>query len=278
MKFIGFFLLGMAVSLNAVAVTLDDCSSIPAFTAANANCKVQAFIDSGGDSGSDRTDTNTTIDETDFVLNFEVHANDDLVTLLQGVTRTVLGTEFIPVNTANNAGSSTSSAGIGGITLVDTVSGNVMSNDSATAVTTDVFNNDLEIKATATLLSSNIGTFGILMLDSEGTYNYFLNTDFAATQDIGHLEVANDQFSYQLTDIFTGITDTGTLTIRIIGNSNQESVHFSPLLAPIFDPATSRLTIPEIRTISGRSRYSGVLELNPDTGAFDIVNVETVEE
>ena len=278
MKTIGLFLLGAAVSLNVSAVTLEDCSSIPAFTKENAECKVQAFIDAGGDSGSDRTDTNTTIDETDFVLNFEVHANDDLVTLLQGVTRTVLGTEFIPVNTANNAGSSTSSAGIGGITLVDTVSGNVMSNDSATAVTTDVFNNDLEIKATATLLSSNIGTFGILMLDSEGTYNYFLNTDFAATQDIGHLEVANDQFSYQLTDIFTGITDTGTLTIRIIGNSNQESVHFSPLLAPIFDPATSRLTIPEIRTISGRSRYSGVLELNTSTGAFDIVNVETLEE
>ncbi|SFP90231.1 beta strand repeat-containing protein, partial [Pseudomonas borbori] len=60
------------------------------------------------------------------------------------------------------------------------------------------------------------GTYGTLTLDAGGSYTYTLDNTRAAVQDLDTGEVADEVFTYTITDA-DGATDTATLTIKVSG-------------------------------------------------------------
>ncbi|WP_170164182.1 beta strand repeat-containing protein, partial [Gallaecimonas pentaromativorans] len=86
-----------------------------------------------------------------------------------------------------------------------TASGNVLSNDSQGAD-----------GATVTTIGTFTGTYGTLMLYSDGSYTYTLNNNLAAVQGLSEGETLLDTFNYSLVD-GDGDTSGAVLTITING-------------------------------------------------------------
>ena len=68
------------------------------------------------------------------------------------------------------------------------------------------------------------GTYGQLVLNSDGTYTY---SPFASTQALAQGQIVQDSFTYTVSD--GSLSDTGTLTIAVTGNND----------APVANPDTA---------------------------------------
>ncbi|QSI78358.1 VCBS domain-containing protein [Niveibacterium microcysteis] len=64
-----------------------------------------------------------------------------------------------------------------------------------------------------------VGTYGTLTLNSDGTYNYALNNTSTAVQNLTAGQVANDVFTYTISDGHGG-TATTTLTVAVTGTQD----------------------------------------------------------
>ncbi|MFN2201851.1 MAG: VCBS domain-containing protein, partial [Caldilineaceae bacterium] len=96
-----------------------------------------------------------------------------------------------------------------------TASGSVLSND------TDVDNGAVLTVAAVNGNSTNVGiavtgTYGSVIINSDGSYTYTLDNADPDTQALGQGEVVTEEFQYTVTDEY-GATDTATLTLTITG-------------------------------------------------------------
>jgi len=112
---------------------------------------------------------------------------------------------------------------------VDSVSGNVTDNDTdadaslgdtKTVVAVGTSGADSSSDNVGTTL---IGTYGSLRLDANGQWDYSLNNESAATQELTQDQVAYDAFTYTVVDA-NGATSTSTLTITVTGTNDVPSI------------------------------------------------------
>ena len=145
------------------------------------------------------------------------------------VTITINGTNDSPVANADTGAVTESGVVSGGNTPTDgisTATGNVLTND------TDV---DADEKATlkvsavdfggseGTVGSALIGTYGLLVLNVDGTYTYTLDNTFDTTQALKQGQTATEVFTYTVVDV-NGAISTSTLTITVTGTNDRPEI------------------------------------------------------
>ncbi|MFG0379919.1 VCBS domain-containing protein [Pseudomonas sp. zbq_18] len=103
--------------------------------------------------------------------------------------------------------------------------GNVLSNDTdvdagdsltVTAVRTGA---ETDSGTAGTVGSVLIGQYGSLVLNADGTYQYFVDSSNPAVQALNLLETLTERFTYQATDL-GGLSDLAQLTILIVGRND----------------------------------------------------------
>jgi VCBS repeat-containing protein len=105
---------------------------------------------------------------------------------------------------------------------VPTASGNVLQNQTHSGAPGGTFADaaDTDFEAlTVTTTGTFNGTYGALVLNSDGSYTYTLNNSNAAVQALDDGETLADSFNYSVTDGFN-TPDSSTLTITIFGTND----------------------------------------------------------
>ena len=172
------------------------------YTLNNANAAVQAL-----DNGETLTDT------------FTYAASDGATSLNSTLTITIFGTNDAPTVAADTNWSKEDTN--------TTATGNVLQTiahaGAPSGSFSDVADSDTDVEPlTASLVSSATGTYGSLVLNSDGGYTYTLNSANGAVQALDTGETLTDTFTYAAND---GTTSTnGTLTITIFGTNDAPTV------------------------------------------------------
>ncbi|KJZ16923.1 hypothetical protein TW86_05950, partial [Halomonas sp. S2151] len=115
------------------------------------------------------------------------------------------------------------------------VSGNVLSNDTTGADTTDADPASVALDAPA-----GAGQYGTLTLNSDGSYTYQLDNDDPRVQALSGEEKLTETFAYTLTDA-DGDTSPATLTITVTGT--DDGVSLSGLASEGSDVAVSEANL-----------------------------------
>ena len=149
------------------------------------------------------------------------------------VTITITGTNDSPIANADTGAVTESGVLNGGNTgTAGTASatGNVLTND------TDIDDGETVSLAvsevsfagsTGAIGSALTGTYGSLVLNSDGSYTYTLDNDDADTQALKQGESATEVFTYTAVDV-NGATSTNTLTITVTGTNDQPVITSTP--------------------------------------------------
>jgi T1SS-143 domain-containing protein len=173
------------------------------YTLANGNAAVQ-----GLDDGETLTDT------------FTYAASDGTTSTNATLTITIFGSNDAPTVAADTNWSKEDTN--------TTASGNVLQNIAHNGAPDeqsrgDVADSDVDVEPlTASLVSSGTGSFGSLVLNSDGSYIYTLNNDSAAVQGLDDGETLTDTFTYAANDGTT--SSNATLTITIFGSNDAPTV------------------------------------------------------
>ncbi|MBY6112816.1 VCBS domain-containing protein, partial [Halomonas sp. DP1Y21-3] len=117
------------------------------------------------------------------------------------------------------------------------VSGNVLSNDTTGADTTDADPASVALDA-----PTGAGEYGTLTLNSDGSYTYQLDNDDPRVQALSGEEQLTETFAYTLTDA-DGDTSPATLTITLTGTN--DGVSLSGLAAGGGDVSVSEANLEE---------------------------------
>ncbi|MGB9143906.1 MAG: VCBS domain-containing protein [Aestuariivirga sp.] len=142
----------------------------------------------------------------------------------------------IGVNDTNSTDPVVEAGGVANGTPGDaTAVGNVLSNDTdpnagdARTLTGARIGTELVGGSFTTVLGATtlVGTYGSLVINTDGSYTYTLNNDAAATQALASGTTATESFSYQLTD-GGGLSDIAQLTFTIDGSNDVPAVSASP--------------------------------------------------
>ena len=181
-------------------------------------------------------------------------------------TLTILGRNDGPVATLDtNTGDAVTEAGVNPFNTPfggdDTATGNVLIND------TDVDTSDTLSVASVNGLSGNVelsvqGTYGSVLIGSDGSYTYMLNNADPDTNALAQDEAAGDVFSYVVSD-GNGGTDTSTLTIDITGTND----------APV---ATGDVLQADENT-GGTISYGAMLANDTDVDSGAVLNVASTD-
>jgi VCBS repeat-containing protein len=137
--------------------------------------------------------------------------------------------------TAVEAGVHPGNTPFGGIPAA---SGNVLANDSDPDATDSV--RVVGVAAGAATTASGhvgatlVGTFGDLVLNTDGSWSYVLDNNAAATQALAQGAHGTDTFTYTISDS-AGVTATATLTLDILGTND----------APVITSAAPAVTVHE---------------------------------
>ncbi|MEQ5767677.1 VCBS domain-containing protein [Halomonas sp. H33-56] len=115
------------------------------------------------------------------------------------------------------------------------VSGNVLSNDTTGADTTDADPASVALGA-----PTGAGQYGTLTLNSDGSYTYQLDNDDPRVQALSGKETLTETFAYTLTDA-DGDTSPATLTITVTGT--DDGVSLSGLASEGSDVAVSEANL-----------------------------------
>jgi len=161
-------------------------------------------------------------------LQFTVQASDGHSgTATQTIAVTLTGSNDSPVAVADTGVVKESGVQNGGNTSepgTATATGNVLTND------TDVDSGDTrQVSAVGfggtagTVGTALVGTYGSLVLNSDGTYTYTLDNGDADTQALKQGATATEAFSYTAIDAH-GATSTSTLTLAVIGTNDQPTI------------------------------------------------------
>ncbi|WP_108447806.1 VCBS domain-containing protein [Halomonas sp. BN3-1] len=117
------------------------------------------------------------------------------------------------------------------------VSGNVLSNDTTGADTTDADPASVALDA-----ATGAGQYGMLTLNSDGSYTYQLDNDDPRVQALSGKETLTETFAYTLTDA-DGDTSPATLTITVTGT--DDGVSLSGLASEGSDVSVSEANLEE---------------------------------
>ncbi len=99
------------------------------------------------------------------------------------------------------------------------VSGNALTNDSATAAPLVLTGAHAGVSGAFTAVATGTtvdGTYGVLTLNPDGTFSYALDNARAATEALNAADAVTDVFTYQVTDA-NGLTAQATITIAVAG-------------------------------------------------------------
>ena len=126
------------------------------------------------------------------------------------LTVTVTGTNDAPVAVANIASAQED--------VTTSATGNVLTND------TDVDSGDTKTVAAVNGVAGNVGasvagTYGSVVIGSNGAYTYTLNNGSAAVQGLRAGQTVTDTFNYTMRDA-AGATSSTTLTVTVTGTND----------------------------------------------------------
>ncbi|WP_141468303.1 VCBS domain-containing protein, partial [Pelagimonas varians] len=143
------------------------------------------------------------------------------------VTLTIEGRNDGPVAVADtNAGAAVVESGVtpGNIPFAgnDTATGNLLDNDTDVDATDMLSVSEVNGQA-ANVAGSVAGTYGTVVINSDGGYTYTLLNNAPATEALPQDETAQDVFTYTVDD-GNGGTDTATLTIDITGTNDAPTI------------------------------------------------------
>ncbi|MGI9377454.1 MAG: tandem-95 repeat protein, partial [Tsuneonella suprasediminis] len=207
------------------------------------------------------------------------------------VVITVTGTNDVPVAIADTDAVTESGVLDGGNTAtagVDTANGSVLTNDS-----------DVDDGETATLTVSEVGfgstsgtvgsslsgTYGTLVLSSNGNYVYSLDNTNSDTQALKQGQSVTETFTYTVVDA-NGASDTSTLTITVTGTNDRPVITSDAAAATGEvieagsgvvgdDTATGTLTASDVDTdatqtwsIATTNGTYGTISIDPSTGEW----------
>src|SRR6185436_17875606 len=172
------------------------------YTLNNSNGAVQ-----GLDDGETLTDT------------FTYAANDGTTSTNTTLTITIFGTNDAPTVAADTNWSKEDTN--------TSATGNVLQDVNHPGAPSGTFadhaDSDTDIETlTTTLVSSGTGSFGSLVLGTNGAYTYTLNNSNASVQQLDTGETLTDTFTYAANDGTTSTTTT--LTITIFGTNDAPTV------------------------------------------------------
>ena len=213
------------------------------------------------------------------------------------VTLTILGRNDGPIASLDtNTGDAVTEAGANPLNTPfagdDTATGNVLIND------TDVDTSDILNVASDNGLSGNVGlsvqgTYGSVLIGSDGSYTYTLNNADPDTNALAQDGAAGDVFTYEVSD-GNGVTDTASLTINITGTNDLPTLSpgilaatedgpvatldLAPLAADVDsndDGTTMTYAIPGAPAEGSAVFVGTVLHFNPGTDFQDLAINET---
>ncbi|MGQ0525376.1 MAG: retention module-containing protein [Betaproteobacteria bacterium] len=107
-----------------------------------------------------------------------------------------------------------------------TARGNVLQSDSHTGAPSGSFADAADTDhepLTVTNPDTYVGTYGTLVLNADGTYEYTLNNSDAQVQALDDGQTLTDTFEYSVTDGFNA-PDSSTLTITIFGSNDGPEI------------------------------------------------------
>jgi VCBS repeat-containing protein len=158
-------------------------------------------------------------------FSYTVTATDNNgATAADTVSFTITGTNDAPVAVADtNSGDAVSEAGVNpGSTAFPgdgTASGNVLANDTDTDNGATL--NVAEVNGAAANVGIAVtGTYGSVIIGSDGTYTYTLDNSDTDTTELYQGQEVTDTFSYTVTDEH-GATSTANLVITITGTNDK---------------------------------------------------------
>ncbi|MBY6112822.1 VCBS domain-containing protein, partial [Halomonas sp. DP1Y21-3] len=140
------------------------------------------------------------------------------------------------------------------------ITGNVLSNDTTGADTTDADPASVALDA-----PTGAGQYGTLTLNSDGSYTYQLDNDDPRVQALSGEEQLTETFAYTLTDA-DGDTSPATLTITVTGTN--DGVSLSGLAA-----GGSDVSVSEANLAGGSDADSGELT---QPGSFTFASADGV--
>ena len=131
-------------------------------------------------------------------------------TATASLTITITGTNDGPVAVANTAAAQED--------VTTSATGNVLTND------TDVDSGDTKTVAAVNGVAGNVGasvagTYGSVVIGSNGAYTYTLNNGSAAVQGLRAGQTVTDTFNYTMRDA-AGATSSTTLTVTVTGTND----------------------------------------------------------
>jgi VCBS repeat-containing protein len=195
-------------------------------------------------------------------------------TATRSVTITITGTNDSPVANGDTATVTESGVLGGGNTPtagIPSVTDNVLTND------TDVDDGEKasltvsEVSfggSAGTIGAALTGTYGSLVLNSDGGYTYTLDNDDPDTQPLKQGDTATEVFTYTAVDV-NGATTTSTLTITVTG-TNDRPVITSTTTDATGDVTEAGTTVAGVPTAAGTLTASDV-----DTGATQTWSLAT---
>ena len=146
-----------------------------------------------------------------------------------------------------NGGTSTSTLTI---TITGTNDGPVanadatrLAEDAVAPVTGNVLTNDTDVDGdalTVTTTGAQVGTYGTVTINADGSYSFALNNGNAAVQALGVGETLTQSFNYTISD-GNGGTSTSTLTITITGTND----------GPVANPDTNTVAEDTVAPVTG---------------------------
>ncbi len=178
-----------------------------------------------------------------------------------------------------NGGTSTSTLTItisgtndGPVAVADTA---VIAEDTVAPVTGNVLTNDTDVDTgdvlTVTTTGAQVGTYGTVTINADGTYSFTLNNGNAAVQALGVGETLTQSFNYSISD-GNGGTSSSTLTITITGTND----------GPVANPDANTVAEDTVAPITGNVLTNDtdvdgdtltVTTTAPQTGAYGTVTI-----
>ncbi len=143
----------------------------------------------------------------------------------------------------------------------DTVSGNVLSNDTSGADTAKAFDS----WGDNTAAESELAKYGDLTLNGDGTYSFVLNNADADTQALADGESISEVLAYTMTDD-DGDTSSATLTITINGINNPPDA-----IDNYYSTTASDATVNIVLIVDKSGSMGDIIEQDPDVTRLDLV-------
>jgi len=220
------------------------------YTLNNGNAAVQ-----GLDDGETLTDT------------FTYAASDGTTSTNATLTITIFGSNDAPTVAADTNWAKEESN--------QTASGNVLQTIAHTGAPSgsfsDAADSDVDVEPlTASLVSSGAGSFGSLVLNSNGSYTYTLNNGNAAVQGLDEGETLTDTFTYAASDGTT--SSNATLTITIFGSNDVPEIKVKT--SEIFASGAEG-TVNEAALANGSNPSSNAEFVN---GSFQVSDTDGVDD